>query len=65
MTLDEIGVVILREDVPGIYILPRAGGQQLVHCPGSKRSRGTTVTSMVKPMVPFRPVSLRLSSFSV
>ena len=37
-TIDEFGVTTLRENVPGIYMLPRAGGYQLVHGPGSKRS---------------------------
>ena len=36
MTLDEFGLVTLRENVPGFYMLPRAGGFQLVHGPGSK-----------------------------
>ena len=38
VTLDEFGVVTLRENVPGIFMLPRAGGYQLVHGPRSKRS---------------------------
>ena len=38
VTIDEIGVVILRKHVPGIFLLPRAGGYQLVHGPGAQRS---------------------------
>ena len=38
VTFDEFGIVTLRESVPGIYMLLRAGGYQLVHGPGSKRS---------------------------
>ena len=34
----EFGGVLLRENVPGIFMLPRAGGHQLVHGPGSKCS---------------------------
>ena len=35
VTLGEFGVVPLRENVPGIFLLFRAGGYQLVHGPGS------------------------------
>ena len=36
--LGEFGGVPLRENVPGIFLLPRADGHQLVHGPGSKCS---------------------------
>ena len=36
VTLGEFGIVPLRENVPGIFILPRAGGSHLVHGPGSE-----------------------------
>ena len=38
VTIGEFGGGPLRENVPGIYMLPRAGGYQLAHGPGSKRS---------------------------
>ena len=38
VTLGEFGVVFLRENVPGIFMLLRAGGYHCVHGPGSKCS---------------------------
>ena len=38
VVIGEFGGVPLRENVPGIFMLPRAGGHQLVHGPGSKCS---------------------------
>ena len=38
-----------RPRCPSIFMLLRAGGYQLVHGPGSKRSWSTAVTSMVQP----------------
>ena len=36
VTFGEFGLVTLRENVLGIFLLSRAGGYQLVHGPGSK-----------------------------
>ena len=62
LALGEFGLVPLRENVPGIYMLHRAGGYHLVHCPGSECARrlyipwrGTAVASMVKPWSPSGP----------
>ena len=38
VVIGEFGCVPLRENVPGTFMLPRAGGHQLVHGPGSKCS---------------------------
>ena len=46
-TLDEIG--FFGRACSGIFVLLRAGGYQLVHGPGSKRSWSTAVTFMLKP----------------
>ena len=72
VTLGEFGVVPLRENVPGIFMLPRAGGYHLVHGPRVEVFLKTENIMMVhschidsETVVPFRPVSLRLSCFSV
>ena len=38
VTLGEFEIVLLRQNEAGIFLLPRAGDYQLVHCPGSKCS---------------------------
>ena len=50
----EFGGVPLRENVPGIFLLPRAGGHQLVH--GLMMGHSCHIND--ETMVSFRPCSL-------